>query len=453
MKPILSKFFLFSFFLLISSCANFYSGNSKYSELFMQGEFDKASKALANKKKAEKNKNRLLYFYNQGLVKHLSGQYELSNEYFEKAVLFYETESKKLGLQMLSALTNPNVMPYYGEPHEHLLVHYYKTLNYLQLKNYEAALIECRRLNIQQSVLNEMYQGKNKYNNDAFIHNLMGIIYQTAKDYNNAFIAYRNAYEAYAKYEELFSLPTPGQLKIDLVQAAYLAGLDSEVDYYGKMFDLKPYKLSPNAGDAIYLFHYGIAPFKSQWSINFIPVNQGGNMFFVNEEFGISIPVSKSDQEKKGFNDIQLLRIAFPKYNSRPSPAINPYIEINNSNVQYQLEAAEDIEKIAKQTLEDRFNAEIAKAVTRLAIKKASEIALKEESETAGSLLSIVNFASEQADTRSWNTLPQVIYYSRIIQPEGNYNIKLKSPKQGVLYEDEIYIKARQTKFVIHRKL
>ncbi len=77
-------------------------------------------------------------------------------------------------------------------------LNYYKALNYINLGRYDEALVECRRINIKLNQLNDKYKDKkNKYSGDAFAHLLMGIIYDASKDYNNAFIAYRNALEVY----------------------------------------------------------------------------------------------------------------------------------------------------------------------------------------------------------------------------------------------------------------
>ena len=51
------------------------------------------------------------------------------------------------------------------------MVHYYKALNFIYLKDYEGALIEARRVNILLNQFNEKYkENKNKYTRDAFSH-------------------------------------------------------------------------------------------------------------------------------------------------------------------------------------------------------------------------------------------------------------------------------------------
>ena len=54
----------------------------------------------------------------------------------------------------------------------------------------------------------------------------MGIIYQSSKDYNNAFIAYRNAVDVYEnEYAKMFGMRVPQERKIDLLNTAKWTGL------------------------------------------------------------------------------------------------------------------------------------------------------------------------------------------------------------------------------------
>lgn len=73
------------------------------------------------------------------------------------------------------------------------------------------------------------------------MHTLMGIIYESDHDYNNAFIAYRNAVDVYEnEYKQLFQVDVPEQLKRDLVRTARLSGLDEEAMHFGRNSELLP---------------------------------------------------------------------------------------------------------------------------------------------------------------------------------------------------------------------
>ena len=185
--------FLPGVFLLItlfslSSCATYYQRNARFQEAFANADLEKANSLLNKNKKAGEGRNRLLYFMQKGVVLHLLGKHQESNEYLEKAYIFLEDYKVNYGIEALSLLSNPSIKPYTGEDHEKVLLHYYKALNYLQLNNPQKALVECKRLNLKLNSLNDRYENrKNRYKDDAFAHVLMGIAYEMDNDVNNAF--------------------------------------------------------------------------------------------------------------------------------------------------------------------------------------------------------------------------------------------------------------------------
>src|SRR5690606_21149645 len=200
---------------------------------FERGDLRSALQSLQKKESLASSKTRFLYFLNNGLLLSILGRYEESNNYFEKAYLFGEDYNKNYLREAASYFTNPNITVYHGEDHEHLMLLYFKAINYLKLNDPEAALVECRRLNIRLQQLSDKYDSTRKYRRDAFIHNLMGIIYQSTGDYNNAFIAYRNALEIYQEdYTDLFQVEVPEQLRKDLLNTAWWTGFTEAFEQY-----------------------------------------------------------------------------------------------------------------------------------------------------------------------------------------------------------------------------
>src|SRR5258708_27780113 len=198
---------------MFQSCATYYQANRTFNEEFESGDLQKALATLRAHASEEHSSKEFLHDANIGLVLSMMGQYEESNAYLEKAFLFGEDYRKNYLYEAASYLTNPMITPYHGEDHEHLLLLYYKALNYLKLNKTDDALVECRRLNIRLEQLSDRYESDRKYRHDAFVNVLMGIVYEMDKDYNNAFIAFRNAYDIYTKdYKDLFSVTPPEQL-------------------------------------------------------------------------------------------------------------------------------------------------------------------------------------------------------------------------------------------------
>jgi len=193
----------------------------------------------------------------------------------------------------------------------------------------------------------------------------------------------------------------------------------------------EPY--NPEGGDLIFFWHNGLAPVKDEWSINFvINEGQGGQVIFVNEELGLNFPFyyDGGNDDNASVTDMKGLRIAFPKYIER-----EPYFEyadIQVGNRYFELEKAEDINAVAFKTLNQRMLKELGKGLLRVAIKKAVEKQVRKENEKLGFLVGVVNFASEQADTRNWQTIPHSIHYTRVPLEKGENKVILytNGPRQ-----------------------
>ncbi|MEQ8425746.1 MAG: hypothetical protein RIA63_13605, partial [Cyclobacteriaceae bacterium] len=176
--------------MLAQSCATYYQSNYSFNQSFESGNLEDALEVLQSAPERDYRKKEFLFLVNNGLLHSVLGRYEESNEYLEKAFIFGEDFRINYLNEAASYLTNPNVTNYRGEDHEHLFVLYYKAMNYLKMGRHEEALVECRRLNIRLQQLCDRYDSESKYKRDAFVHLLMGIIYEADNDFNNAFIAY-----------------------------------------------------------------------------------------------------------------------------------------------------------------------------------------------------------------------------------------------------------------------
>jgi uncharacterized protein len=445
------------FLLFFTSCATYYQFNYEFNKDFEQGDIKGAESVLAHNKKAEHSKTRFLYLANRGVVSHLLGNYEESNSWLEEAYIFGEDYRKNYLNFTASYFLNPNLIVYPGEDHEHLMLLYYKSLNFLKMGNYDAALVECRRLNQRLYELADKYSSDNKYQKDAFIQNLMGIIYDASGDYNNAFIAYRNSLEIYQnEFKEMFNLSTPEQLKKDLMRTASLAGFPQELEQYRNQFGMDYDPSTSLGGDLIFLWHNGLAPVKEEWSLNFVAVKgAGGQVIFQNDELGLSFPFfySSGQDGNASITDLTGTRIAFPKYVER-----QPYYHYANIQIGDQfirLDKAEDINAIAFKTLKERMVKELATGLLRVALKKTVEQQVRKDNEGLGFLIGILNFASEKADTRNWQTLPHTIHYARIPLNEGDNVIKFH-PDGSISDSDQSFVfqgKKGKTQFQSYQTL
>ncbi len=398
-----------------------------------KGNFEIANKLLENDSKWEKHeRNKLLFYLNKADVLWMQGDYINSNIYFRKADYFIEDYRKNYGLTFFSLLVNPNVLTYPGEDFEQILIHYYGSLNYLALNQYDEALVEGKRMLEKMQRITDKYQSKNKYKRDAFAHNLIGVIYDAKGEYNDAFIAYRNALEIYKDdYLKNFGTGIPVQLKRDLLRAAYRSGFYEEVRKYEKEFNLVfDEKSVIKRPEIIFFWNNGLGPVKDQNSFNFsiIPLNNmQGWIQFVNWDLGMQFPFNIGNDEKlrKSLLNMKFVRLALPKFVTRKPYYSNATARING--VDYNFCLAEDVNAIAFKNLSDRMLIELGEALLRVAIKQLAVYEAgqsKDKNAEAFALAATLYGAfSEQADTRNWQLLPYSINYCRMPADTGRQTV------------------------------
>jgi hypothetical protein len=449
---------VFCFLFLFNSCATYYQTNYSFNQEFESGDLEKALTTLQSKSK-EGGHTQFLYDVNNGLVLSMLGRYEQSNEYFEKAYLYGEDYRKNYLFEATSYLTNPSFTSYRGEDHEHLMLLYYKALNYVKMNKMEDALVECRRLNIRLQQLSDRYNSDDKYRQDAFINNLMGIIYDADKDYNNAFIAYRNAYEIYvSEYPKLFKVDVPDQLKLDILRTAWLNGFTDEFEKYKKDWNMTDYLYQPSeGGELVFFWHNGLSPVKAEWGINFLITRNHNWVTFTNTDLGLSFPFnieSYNESDKSGLANLEIFRVAFPKYIERPVHFTAAKIKSDGET--FALQLTEDVNKVAFKVLNERMMHELSKALIRAALKKVTEYQVRKSDKALGSVIGILNAITEKADTRNWQTLPHSIYYSRVPLKEGRNTIQLElhAGKAAITQHEFTYeVKKGQTLFHTYSSL
>ena len=437
--------------MVISACASYYQRHFDFNSEFEHGDLRQALETLHKNENESEGKSRFIYFVNKGLLLSVLGEYQESNAYFEKAFLFGEDYRINYVNEAASYLTNPTFTVYRGEDHEHLMLLYFKAINFLKMNKPDEALVECRRLNIRLNQLGDKYSSEEKLQRNAFIHTLMGIIYQSTRDYNNAFIAYRNALDVYENdYARLFGMEPPVQMKRDLLESARRTGFMEEYENYKTRFEMQDYEAPEHDADLIFFWHNGLGPVKDEWSINFV-IRQGfGNtMIFSNQALGLEFPYQvESEVDRSDLGKMEFFRVAFPRYFERPLYYQSGTLESNETT--YPLELAENINKVAFFSLRQRMMEEFAKGLLRAALKKAAEHSLREKDDRLGAVLGLVNVLTEKADTRNWQTLPHSIYYSRIHLKEGKNTVKLSlngGAKEEDPYSFTYEVKRGQTLF------
>ena len=118
-----------------------------------------------------------------------------------------------------------------------------------------------------------------------------------------------------------------------------------------------------------------------------------------------------------------LVRIALPRYEDRPNTVRGARVRVDGRKE--DTVPMENIAGLAKATLEDRLPGITARALARAAAKYSAAREAQKRNQVAGFLLNLAAVFSEQADTRSWLTLPAEIRMARIPLAPGRYRVRV----------------------------
>ncbi|MGN0029960.1 MAG: COG3014 family protein [Marinilabiliaceae bacterium] len=422
--------FIISLCCLLGGCRTYYDKTLTFNQKFEEGNYNDARKYLSSQSKLQKSGVKVLYDLNYATSSFMMDSTNASIAHFWLADKYVDDFSKNYSYEALALITNPTVRPYEVEYHESVMIHFYQALNYIKQNDIENALVECRRMNL---VLDNMadafrkHDGK-RYSRDAFGHLLMAILYEMSGDNNNAFIAYRNSLEIYEDdYSKLFATPVPDALKRGIIRTAYRTGFAAEGAKYESKFKIKYKATSKGKGRLITFLLDGMSPVKAERNVDFVKGRGSGVVNFSDDNTGLTIPIFWGDctsSEQSSLNDISYIRIAIPQYVSRGSRCKGS-LSINGTPQKADL--VEDIDKVARQSLNDRLWKELGKSILRAAVKETVHKTVSNQNEYVGLLVNIMNAVTEKADTRCWMSLPARV---RIVDTEldaGTYSVDYTS--------------------------
>jgi hypothetical protein len=374
---------------------------------------------------SESKNGRVLYLLNKGMVLRMKRDFAGSNEALEAA----KTEMERLyaasvSENALSFIVNDATVSYAGDDYEQVLVHLYMALNFLELGQPDEARVEALQVDIKLREIGENIP-ESKFTEDALSRYLTGMIYEELADWSDAMIAYRKAYEAYKKYRENYGLPMPDMLKHDLLRLARRQGLKDEAALYSKEFGIEPQpkaKQKPEQeGELVFVLNNGLAPIKREKSVG---------MWAPPPAVVVDLAKQKTPQPP---TLPVLVNIALPYYESRPNNVLSARVSVLDKQTTSQV--LEDIDAIARASLDSRMPAITARSIARAVAKgviqqSVDRVGSNRDSDSGAALLGsfivrVAAAATERADTRSWLTLPANIQMGRLSLPPGSYDVSV----------------------------
>jgi hypothetical protein len=420
-------------------------------------------------------KGRLLYEMDRGMVLQLAARYQQSSAELERADEEVERlYTRTIRSETAAFLTNDNALPYEGDAYEHVMINVINALNYAAQGQLQEALVEARRIDHRLNVLSDRVTDADQYRNDGFARYLSGILYEAVGDLNNAFIAYRNAYEAYGSMQGWSKMSAPPSLRSDLLRTAEALNLTTEFAKYRQAFPDVEWQSSSSQeqlAQVVMISYNGRAPRKEDLFLD-LPISLDALQLVLINRGVFQSPYQRNravDSVLYGLNG-QVVRVALPRLVPQKTQVAFENMTLADSSghsVSVRSELAHNVTALAQKSLSERLPVITVKALARAATKFAmAEGAMigaqhavgRDAAPWVGLLVALVTHGlavvSEEADKRSWQTLPDEIHVARAWVLPGQHHISIRPSGQGVTTEKDgqtIALSAGQTMFIIQR--
>jgi uncharacterized protein len=371
---------------------------------------DEALRDLDEERGPEKDK--LLYLLDKGMVLHAAARYAESLEVLAKAdKLSQDLDFTSIGEEGAALLTSERERTYRGEDFEKLMISVLQALNYAELGRDEDALVEIRR--VDERLHKMVVEEKKPYEQLAISRYLGGVLYEDQGDLDAAYIDYEAAYRL---QQSLGALAEP------LVRLARQTGREELAQ---KLLGAAGSPGLPGAADTR-------------------PIGPAEGQVVVVIEAGRS-PQKESLRHKTAAAQI----IDIPHYRDRGT-ALPALVGAEGRSI--AAVEVTSLSSVAKAHLDDRVGRLLAKALVQTGLKAglAAGVASQTQSEGLGALTFLVLSQLNQADLRSWLSLPAQFQVARLRLPVGKHTVTVEAA--GMTTEHPVEIRARRIAVLVLRR-
>lgn len=375
---------------------------------FERGHFGKAACGYAEEASGG---DELLYRLEEATVLQTAGDFAASRDAFARAEAVlqgYEerpdVSGREIAEGLATAFLNDKSLPYDGERFERVLLNALQSLNYLMLGDLDGAMVEARRSSLRQRAAEEDAEPSSTAPpENVFAQYLGGALRELNGDVDNAYVDYK-AIHARA----------PGLVLVqrDLLRIAEATGRPEDLERWIEAFGA----LAPSASIAT-------APLATRAAQGEILVLYASGMAPVKDSIEIPVPTGHG-----------VTKVSVPRYVDRANPAVAVRVVIDGA-VAGRTEMLEDVGAVARESLSRRLAGIIARSVARAAARGvATEVGShqlrKGKQHELGFLVSVVgsifSLLVEQADLRSWLTLPRNFQVARVVTTSGPRDVRLE---------------------------
>ncbi|MCG8393188.1 MAG: hypothetical protein MI745_08900 [Pseudomonadales bacterium] len=365
-----------------------------------------------NLKKAASGGDGVLYLQELGRVSQLNGEFAQSREAFASAINHYDEtdagariQASSLAASGASLITNDNARPYVAPDYERIFTHAYQALNYWADNDVTGTAVELRGAALEQQVAaNKREKEIAKAEDDAeenkidlnqyegYFQGLDAVAGQVKASFQNAWTFYLSAlfWEAHGEYN------------------------DALVDYK------KALEINPSANmikEDVQRVSNALKGRKPEDGMVAVLYEQG----FVQprEEFNLPIPTVHG-----------VFSVAFPTYSIGNKPRPNALRVLDSASQPLgETVVLADVGALAAKDLKERLPGMLVRQTLRATAKYNAQKKANDDFGSLGALLTqVYNLVSEQADRRSWLSLPAYAQATRFSLPQGQHTLVLSTP-------------------------
>ena len=436
--PGINVFAVIAAALILASCASMKTSQNQYEEsvpMAREGAYMAAAEIIRGAKgEAYKEKDRVLYYLDTGMLLHWAGEYQLSNEMLSKAdAAIEELYTKSISKGVASWGLNDNALDYSGEDYEDIYLNVFKALNYIAMGDEESAHVEIRRVQIKLDILEDKYKDliddynssseaegelvyrENQFHNDVLARYLSLLLYRAEGSYDDARIDSEAMNEAWSTQAHIYNFEKPDLPALKPPENG--SALVNIVSFSG----FSPVKLA----DTIY--------------INTTPgmvwlTMTGQSDDYVTDNVGFNFLVIP------GVNGGFHYKIQFPRLESRRSEADRIVVKFDGRDVA-ELDLLEKMEVVARETFLLKRPLTVGKTIIRATLKNIAKEAGKDAVQKelndqglaglfAGLLVGVAADvavdATENADLRISQFFPSYAKTAEISVLPGTYHVEVE---------------------------
>lgn len=419
--------------MIAAGCATAYKKTADgMVDPYRRGDFQTAAvRVNATAAKAQKKPDAVLWKLEQGAVLRAAGDYPLSTMAFDAAEAKADREAQKGGQSAASEVvafaTNQQSLHYLGYDYDKIMLNVYKSLNYLQSGDLDAARVELNRAlqrqrdavaANQKRIEKAAQQARDKGHDVERVQNDERFKGQMEAQYPDLeeFKVYANYVNPFAEFLQGLFFLGAGEDASDAERAALAfrrsLGMVPANDYLRADAELAE---AIAAGDAslpeltYVVFETGVAPLR--------------------EQIRIDIPTFQANMPYTG--------AAFPKLRFDDNYA--PELRVVGPQGTLVAQKVCDMDGVIYAEFQNRMPEVIAKTLVSAGMKAGASYGINSSLQRQGGIGSAVGLlattaytaATNEADLRTWRTLPKQFHYLRLPTP-ADRRVMISIPSAGV---------------------